>query len=116
MVRFHSSAHGLKKSKMRPYPPERTETRSVRAGLNWLKMFSVYVLQDKNGKIYKGHTEDLARRFREHCGGHTKSTKSMIEPKIVYEEQYKTREEAIIREKYLKSAAGRKFLKNKMRP
>ena len=79
-------------------------------------MFSIYVLQDKKGKIYKGHTEDLARRFREHCSGQTKSTKSMTEPKIIYEEQYETRKEAITREKYLKTAAGRKFLKNKMRP
>jgi putative endonuclease len=79
-------------------------------------MFFVYVLQDKNGKVYKGQTEDLVRRFREHCSGHTKSTKGMIGAKIVYVEKYETRKEAILREKYLKSATGRRFLKNKMRP
>jgi len=33
---------------------------------------------------------------------------------IVYFEEFETREEAIKREKYFKTAAGRKFLKNKI--
>lgn len=78
-------------------------------------MFFVYVLQDKNGKIYKGFTNNLARRFREHLSQYTKSTKNFVEPEIVYIEEFNTREEATVREKYLKSAAGRKFLKNKLR-
>jgi len=78
-------------------------------------MFTVYVLQDKNGKIYKDHTEDLVRRFSEHCAGQTKSTKNFVEPRIMYTEQFKTRGEAIFREKYFKTAAGRKFLKAKLR-
>jgi predicted GIY-YIG superfamily endonuclease len=32
-------------------------------------MYTVYVLQDENGKIYKGFTNNLARRFSEHVNG-----------------------------------------------
>ncbi len=98
---------------MRPYPPERI-VRYGR-GSTW-KMFIVYVLQDENGKLYKGHTNNLERRFSEHCRGDTKSIKNFVNPKIVYTEKFDSRTEAVSRERYLKTAAGRKFLKTQMRP
>jgi putative endonuclease len=79
-------------------------------------MYTVYVLQDQNGKLYKGFTNNLARRFSEHVSGQTKTTKTMTGLKIVYTEEYETLKEARAREVYLKTAAGRKFLKNKLRP
>ncbi len=78
-------------------------------------MFIVYVLQDENGKFYKGFTNDLARRFSEHVSGQTKTTRKMPGLKIVYTEEYETLTEARAREVYFKTAAGRKFLKNKLR-
>ena len=78
-------------------------------------MYFVYVLQDENGKIYKGCTNNLVRRFSEHVGGNTRSTRSMVNPKIIYTEKFETFIEARNREKYLKSAAGRRFLKNTLR-
>ncbi len=92
--------------------------RSVRAGLSWLGvkyMYSVYVLQDDKGNFYKGFTNDLARRFSEHVSGQTKTTRNMTGLKIVYTEEYSTLQEARAREVYLKTAAGRRFLKNKLR-
>jgi putative endonuclease len=78
-------------------------------------MFTVYVLRDKNGKVYKGQTNNLSRRISEHIGGRTFSTSYLHDLQVVYTEEYATREEAVKREKYLKTAAGRKFLKQKMR-
>lgn len=79
-------------------------------------MYIVYVLQDQNGKLYKGFTNDLARRFSEHTSGQTKTTKSMTGLEIVYTEQYDTLKEARAREVYFKTAAGRRFLKKILRP
>jgi putative endonuclease len=65
-------------------------------------------------KLYKGMTDNLERRFKEHCAGKTKTTKNMDNLVIVYTEQFETRAEARAREIYFKSAAGRRFLKNKI--
>jgi putative endonuclease len=73
-------------------------------------MYIVYVLQDKNGKFYKGFTNNLARRFSEHKSGQTKSTKKMIDLKIVYTEEYENLLDARKREIYFKTAAGRRFI------
>ncbi|MEK7576442.1 MAG: GIY-YIG nuclease family protein [Patescibacteria group bacterium] len=73
--------------------------------------FTVYVLRDENGKFYKGFTNNLERRLLEHRSGHTRSTRWMQNFKVVYTEKYATFEEARARELYLKSAAGRRFIK-----
>jgi putative endonuclease len=77
-------------------------------------MFTTYVLKDKNGKIYKGVTNNFPRRLAEHNSEHTKTTSRMIDLKLVYKEEYGTFEEARKRELYFKSAAGRRFLKTNM--
>ncbi len=77
-------------------------------------MYTVYVLQDDSGKLYKGMTSDLNRRFAEHSRGKTKTTSKMKDIFVVYTEEYVTRLEARAREKYLKTAAGRRFLKKKL--
>ena len=77
-------------------------------------MYIVYVLQDKNGNLYKGMTNNLERRFSEHKRGKTKTTRKMDNLKVIYKENYFTFDEARKRELYFKSAAGRKFLKVKL--
>ena len=77
-------------------------------------MYTVYVLRDRDGRFYKGLTSDLTRRLREHKSGSTITTSRMRELKVVYSEKYKTFEEAHAREKYLKTSAGRRFLKKKI--
>ena len=74
-------------------------------------MYFVYVLKDKNGKFYKGQTNNLERRLKEHNTNHTRTTSRMSDSKLVYSETFSNREESLKREKYFKSAAGRKFLK-----
>lgn len=73
-------------------------------------MYTAYVLQDEEGHFYKGMTNDLARRLAEHRRGKTRTTRRMPNVRIVYIEQFQTREEAVRRERYLKTAAGRWFL------
>ena len=73
-------------------------------------MYTVYVLRDENGKIYKGMTSNLARRLAEHLSGKTRTTRGMVSPEIVYTEVLPDRIQARVREKYLKSSAGRRFL------
>lgn len=73
--------------------------------------YAVYVLQDSLGRLYKGMTKDLIRRLAEHKRGKTITTRKMTEKILVYKEEYATLNEARKRELYLKSAAGRRFLK-----
>ncbi|MBX4197839.1 GIY-YIG nuclease family protein [Candidatus Parcubacteria bacterium] len=74
-------------------------------------MFTVYVLRDSEGKLYKGVTNNLSRRLNEHKNGHTRSTRYMDDINVVYTEEYPDWEVARKREVYFKSAAGRRFLK-----
>ena len=59
-------------------------------------------------------TQDLDSRLRSHNLGDVKSTKPYGPWEVVYSEEYDTRDEARNREKYLKSAAGRRWRKNNM--
>ena len=49
--------------------------------------------------------------MQEHNIGKTRSNKRFAPFEIGYFEEFKTREEAIEREKYFKTAAGRRYLK-----
>jgi putative endonuclease len=79
-------------------------------------MFTTYILKSQDGKLYKGVTNDLNRRFREHTSGQTRTTSKMNGLEIVYFEKYDKFEEARKREVYFKTAAGRRFLKKNIRP
>ena len=78
-----------------------------------MKYFA-YVLQGADGTFYKGVTNDLVRRLREHKSGHTRTTSRMLGLKVAYTEGFDTFEDARKRELYFKSAAGRRFLKKKL--
>jgi len=77
-------------------------------------MFTVYILQDADGNLYKGATGNLERGLREHKNGGSKTTKRMQDFKVIYTEEYNSWESARKRELYFKSAAGRRFLKTKI--
>lgn len=74
-------------------------------------MFYVYILRSINtGRFYVGHSNDLERRLKEHNLGKTRSTKAYAPWKIVYTEQFSTKEEAYRRELDIKSyKSGIKF-------
>ena len=63
---------------------------------------------------YKGSCADLQRRLGEHNAGKTSSIRKYIPFALVYFETFETRTEAVAREKYFKTGAGRRYLKNKI--
>jgi putative endonuclease len=78
-------------------------------------MFYAYVIKSVNRNYYyKGHCEDPEIRLQQHNAGMTFSTKPFRPFLLAYSESFETEPEAIKREKYFKTAAGRRFLKSKI--
>ena len=75
-------------------------------------MYHVYLLKSlvKN-KTYVGFTNDINRRLCEHNAGESNYTNKYKPWKIIYKEEFNTLKEAVRKEKYYKSAAGRRKLK-----
>ena|SRR3990172_10096892 len=70
--------------------------------------YFVYIIQSqKDGSFYKGLTNNLSNRIRQHNAGNNLSTKSKRPYKLIYFERYNNRIEARKREKYWKSGVGR---------
>ena len=76
-------------------------------------MFTDYALKSlSHNFIYVGMTENLEERLRRHNNGYNKSTKRFAPYKLIYSENCATGEEARVREKYLKSTSGKRFLRS----
>ena len=72
----------------------------------------VYMLfSSQNRKTYTGSTTNLERRLAEHNSGKHAYTKRYVPWVVVYKEEVAELKTARSREKYLKSAAGRRFIK-----
>ena len=66
-------------------------------------MHYVYLLKsEKDASLYIGSTSDLKRRFAEHNEGKSRATKPRTPFQLVYYEAYKSRTDALFREKNLK--------------
>ena len=59
-------------------------------------------------------TNDLDRRLKQHNSERYFYTKRYVPWKIIFSENFNTRIEARQREKYLKTAAGRKWIKKNL--
>ncbi len=78
-------------------------------------MFYVYVLQSEMDRMfYTGFTTNLKRRLSEHNGGRSVSTCWRRPFKLIYFEAGFDREDALRREKYLKSGNGKIYLNNRL--
>ena len=90
----------------------KTRTTNPPLPEGWRSCWYTYVVECDDGSFYKGFTDDLMRRYEEHCRGigaeHTKKHKPR---QLYYWEQHSTRGAAIAREKYLKSGVGREWFK-----
>lgn len=74
-----------------------------------------YVIECEDGSFYKGHTSNLSNRFKEHCAGKGADWTASHKPKqVYYYEVHYGEEEAISREKYLKSGAGREWFQKEV--
>ena len=76
-------------------------------------MFNVYLLISlKLGKTYVGSTEkDVVIRLSEHNQGSNKWTKANGPFKLIYYESYYCKQDALHREKFLKSGVGNRVIK-----
>ena len=76
-------------------------------------IFFAYVIQSTKDPAYyyKGHRENLEKRLAQHKSGMTKSIKNNTPFTLVYSEAFEKIEDAVLREKYFKTATERRFLK-----
>ncbi len=75
-------------------------------------MYFIYVIQSlRDGMRYAGATsKNPAARLKEHNAGSNKWTKGHKPFKLLYFEEAETKAEALKKEKFLKSGAGRKYI------
>lgn len=79
-------------------------------------IYYVYVVcSKKNGMWYTGYTSDLRKRFKEHNEGISTYTKGRGPFEIIYYEASLNKDDAKVRELYLKSGMGRRYLKNRLK-
>jgi putative endonuclease len=79
-------------------------------------MFYVYVLHSEFDQgLYIGFSGDLRRRLAEHRQRLAFATSFRGPWRLIYYEAYLEEEDALGRERYLKSGGGRRFLKNQLR-
>jgi len=75
----------------------------------------VYVIQSQRGKIrYKGMSRNPSDRLKNHNAGKVRPTKNYRPFEIIYMEYVGERSDGRKRERYLKSAAGRKFIEKQI--
>ncbi|PIP65731.1 endonuclease [Candidatus Peregrinibacteria bacterium CG10_big_fil_rev_8_21_14_0_10_49_16] len=75
-------------------------------------MYFVYVLRSQQHKyFYVGLTNNLVRRVLEHQRGKERTTRFYRPFDVIHTEKFSSRQEARIREKYLKSGSGKEWLK-----
>ena len=78
--------------------------------------YCVYVLRsERDGSHYIGFTTDLRRRLAQHLAGETSSTSRRRPLRLIFCEYFTCREDALRRERYFKTSAGKWALKMMLR-
>jgi len=78
-------------------------------------MYYVYVLRCGDGLLYTGFTANLRSRFARHENGMVRATKGRLPVYLVFYEAFAHKADALRREGYLKTAAGKRALKLMLR-
>ena len=79
-------------------------------------MYYTYILQSQKDKqFYTGYTNDLRNRLIEHKSGKVISTKNRLPVKLVYYEACLDQQDSTHREKYLKTAWGKRYIKTRLK-
>jgi putative endonuclease len=74
-------------------------------------MFYVYVLWSETlHRSYVGSTADVINRLREHNNGESASTRNGIPWIVVHHEEYRTRSDAVKKEKQIKARGIQRYL------
>ncbi|MBM4170713.1 MAG: GIY-YIG nuclease family protein [Ignavibacteria bacterium] len=78
--------------------------------------YFVYVLySDLFKRTYTGQTNNLNSRLILHNKGRVKSTKSFCPWEVIYSEEFETRAQAMVKEKWFKNSTGKKKIAELLR-
>lgn len=78
--------------------------------------YYVYVIRSmEDGEFYTGFATDVQRRVAEHNQGKVVSTSYRRPFELIYYEACSSKEDALAREKYLKSGMGKRYIKNRLK-
>ena len=78
--------------------------------------YYVYVLRSEiDRQFYVGLTRDLRKRFGEHQAGEVPSTRARRPLELIYYEACRNIHDAARREKYLKTAWGKRYIKIRLK-
>ena len=98
-----------------PVCVQRTGRKSVDGKAFMYNKFYTYVIECEDGSYYIGQASDLASRWNQHlCGQGAEWTKTHKPIRIIHHEIFPSREEAVAREKELKTGFGRKWIKREI--
>ena len=79
-------------------------------------MYYVYILMSEiDHNFYVGYSRDLKSRLLQHEKGLVPSTKKRRPLKLVYYEASLNQQDAIHREKYLKTSWGKRYIKSRIK-
>lgn len=75
-------------------------------------MYFTYILKSQLiPKTYVGYTTNIKKRLEEHNQGKSNFSQRYKPWRLIYLEEFNSKKEAIRRERYFKTAAGRRWLK-----
>lgn len=78
--------------------------------------YTVYILEDQKDKSwYIGFTTNLKGRLQDHLKKHSPYTSKKDKLELIYAELYLSKQDALGREKFLKSGAGHRFIKKQLK-
>lgn len=79
-------------------------------------MYYTYLLENQKDKSwYIGYSSNLKKRVSDHISGNgAQTTKHKTDWKLIYYEAYLNKKDAEGRERFLKSGAGRKYIKKQL--
>ncbi|MEL6720206.1 MAG: GIY-YIG nuclease family protein [Bacteroidota bacterium] len=77
--------------------------------------YTYVLLSELDGKKYTGYTQNLKLRLQAHANGEVKSTKNRRPLRLIYFEACLSQEDALRREKYLKTHYGKMFIKKRLK-
>ena len=98
-----------------PVCVQRTGRKSADGNTFLYNKFYTYVIECEDRSLYIGQASDLIKRWEQHISGQGSNwTKSHKPVRIIHHEIFPSREEALKREKELKTGFGRKWIKREI--
>jgi putative endonuclease len=79
-----------------------------------MEYFVYVLLSKKDKKFYTGFTTNLNERILKHNSGKVASTRYRIPLELVYYEVSYNLDDALHRERYLKSMYGKRYIRNRL--